>query len=69
MKYEKNVSLQNCSFQLNLQILSGMVSDKTYIFHLNLKKYDSISKIPLFKQNMLHTKKTLMGNYLPKWGL
>ena len=38
--YEKNVILQNCSFQLDLQILSDIASDKKYIFHFNLKKYD-----------------------------
>ena len=34
-----------------------IVSDKTYIFHFNFKKYDLNSKIPLFKQNMWHKKR------------
>ena len=38
MKYEKNVSSQNCLFRKDLQIFSDIVSDKTYIFHFNLKE-------------------------------
>ena len=32
--------MENCSFQKDLQILSDIVSDKMYIFHFNLEKYD-----------------------------
>ena len=59
MKYEKNVRIQSCSFQKDLQILYHTVSDKTYIFRFNYKKYDWNSKIPFFRQNMWDTKKRL----------
>ena len=61
MKYEKNVKLQNCSFQLDLQMLSDIVSDKMYIFGFNFEKYNWNSKIAFFKQYMWDTKKPLNG--------
>ena len=58
MKYKKNVRIQSCLFQKYLQILFHTVSEKTYIFRFNSKKYDWNSKIPFFRQNMWDTKKT-----------
>ena len=37
MKYEINVSMQNCSLQYGLQFMFDTVSDKMYIFGLNSK--------------------------------
>ena len=37
MKFEKNVRIQSCSFQKDLQILSHTVSEKTYSFRFNSK--------------------------------
>ena len=34
----KKVRIQNCLFQLDLQSLPDIVSDKTYIFYFNFKK-------------------------------
>ena len=48
----KNVRIQSCSFQKDLQILSHIISEKTYIFRFNSKKYDSNSRIPFFRQNI-----------------
>ena len=39
--------------------MSDIVSDKTYVFHFNLKKYDWNKKISLFKKDMWDMKKTL----------
>ena len=44
MKYEKNVRIQSCSFQKDLQILSDAVSRKTYIFRFNPKNTFKIQK-------------------------
>ena len=38
MKYEKNVRIQSCSFQNDLQILSYTVSEKR-IFFVSIPKY------------------------------
>ena len=40
MKYEKNLRIQICSYQKDPKILSNTVSEKTYIFRFNSKKYD-----------------------------
>ena len=37
---KKNVRMQSCSFQKDLRFLSHKVSDKTYIFRFDSKKYD-----------------------------
>ena len=37
MKYEKNVRIQSCLFQKDLQVLSHTVYEKTYIFCFNSK--------------------------------
>ena len=59
MKYEKNVRIQSCSFQKDLQILFHTVSEKTYIFPFNSKKYDSNSRIPyLDKIYEIHKKRS-----------
>ena len=46
MVQEKNVSLQNFSFQKDLQILSGILSNKMYIFLLISKN--------MFKNQTFH---------------
>ena len=43
-KIRKNVRIQNCSFQKDLQFLSQTVSDKTYIFRFNSKTTIKIQK-------------------------
>ena len=53
--------MQICSFQWGLQILSHIVSDKTYIFRFNSKKYDKNLKIQFLKRNMGDKKKCLDG--------
>ena len=55
----KKLRMQSYSFQKDLQFLSNTVSDKTYIFRFNCKKYDWNLKIPFFRQNMWDTKKRL----------
>ena len=37
MKYEKNVRIQSCSFQIDLQVLSDTVSKK-HIFFVSIPK-------------------------------
>ena len=59
VKYEKNVSLQNCSFQYDLQILSGIVSNKTYICILISKNTIKIQKFHYLNKYVAYTKKTL----------
>ena len=48
----KNVRIQSCSFQKDLQVLSHTVYEKTHIFCFNSKKYDLNSRIPFFRQNI-----------------
>ena len=51
MKYEKNARKQSCSFQKDLQILSDIVSEKTYIFvsipknTIKIQKFHFLDKI------------------------
>ena len=39
MKCEKNVRMQNCSLQQDLEILPGTFPDQMYVIRLNLKTY------------------------------
>ena len=60
MKYEKNVRIQNCSFQKDLQILSHTVSDKRY-FSFQFQKIRLKFKNSIFRQIMWDIKKRLDG--------
>ena len=61
MKYEKNVRIQSCSFQTDLQILNHTVSEKTYIFRFNSKNTIKIKKFHFLDKIFEIQKKHLDG--------
>ena len=65
---KKNVRMQSCSFQKDLQFLFHTVSDKTYIFSFNSKNTIKIQKFHFLNKICGMQKKRLDGKLFALMG-